>query len=206
MARDDNKTAVELINLVRDIIINELDKRDNTCVCQVVTCNADGTYNLTVLPDTANIIRNVKSMSLEVLKVGDYVYVYKFQNKLNNAIILARSSPNAANIRFVTTEDFNSTIQGRASGGGGGNVDDVLVDGNSVVGDDKIARIDLTSYVQSSDLAPVAFSGDYDDLYNTPPEVSGTNDGTNWTTITIGNDTYDVGSNVEIVDLTVLNS
>lgn len=37
------------------------------------------------------------------------------------------------------------------------------------------------------------FSGDYDDLYNKPtiPDaVSGTNDGTNWTSLTIGEDTY----------------
>jgi hypothetical protein len=37
------------------------------------------------------------------------------------------------------------------------------------------------------------FSGDYDDLTDKPtiPDaVSGTNDGTNWTTLTIGNDTY----------------
>lgn len=40
------------------------------------------------------------------------------------------------------------------------------------------------------------FSGDYDDLTNKPtiPDaVSGTNDGTNWTTLTIGNSTYGIG-------------
>ena len=41
------------------------------------------------------------------------------------------------------------------------------------------------------------FSGDYDDLYNKPtiPDaVSGTNDGTNWTSLTIGEDTYGLAS------------
>jgi len=41
------------------------------------------------------------------------------------------------------------------------------------------------------------FSGSYNDLTNKPtiPDaVSGTNDGTNWTTITIGNDTYSIPS------------
>jgi len=41
--------------------------------------------------------------------------------------------------------------------------------------------------------ARVATTGDYDDLTNKPtiPDaVSGTNDGTNWTNLTIGNDTY----------------
>ena len=55
--------------------------------------------------------------------------------------------------------------------------------------------------------AAVAASGDYEDLENTPtiPDaVSGTNDGTNWTTLTIGNDTYNVGggSNISISQTT----
>ena len=164
----DNKTALDLINLIKDLVTDELNKRDNTCVCQVVACNEDGTYNIFVVPDTRTVITNVKSMSLEVIKVGDYVYVYKFQNKLNNAIILARAGTNAADIRFVTVENFNSTITTRSSGGEGGKVDDVLVNNTSVVGEDKVARIDLTSYVLESELADVAFSGDYADLLNTP--------------------------------------
>ena len=39
------------------------------------------------------------------------------------------------------------------------------------------------------------FSGSYNDLTNKPTipdEVSGTNDGTNWTSLTIGSDTYDI--------------
>ena len=164
----DNKTALDLINLIKDLVTDELNKRDNTCVCQVVACNEDGTYNIFVVPDTRTVITNVKSMSLEVIKVGDYVYVYKIQNKLNNAIILARAGTNAADIRFVTVENFNSTITSRSSGGEGGKVDDVLVNNTSVVGEDKVARIDLTSYVLKSELADVALSGDYDDLANKP--------------------------------------
>ena len=45
-------------------------------------------------------------------------------------------------------------------------------------------------------LATVATTGDYDDLTNKPTipaAVSGTNDGTNWTSLTIGNSTYGIG-------------
>lgn len=47
----------------------------------------------------------------------------------------------------------------------------------------------------SNSLATVATSGSYNDLSDTPtiPAISGTNDGTNWTTITINNDTYSIG-------------
>lgn len=53
-------------------------------------------------------------------------------------------------------------------GGGGGLVDDVKVNGTSVVDENKVAQIDLTSYVESADLATVATTGDYDDLSNKP--------------------------------------
>lgn len=41
-------------------------------------------------------------------------------------------------------------------------------------------------------LATVATSGSYTDLTNKPDEVSGANDSTNWTSLTIGNDTYGI--------------
>lgn len=53
----------------------------------------------------------------------------------------------------------------------------------------------LSNYAQTSTLASVATTGNYNDLSNKPtiPDaVSGTNDGTNWTTLTIGNSTYDI--------------
>ena len=53
-------------------------------------------------------------------------------------------------------------------GGGGGLVDDVKVNGTSVVDANKVAQIDLTPYAESADLATVATSGDYDDLQNKP--------------------------------------
>ena len=56
----------------------------------------------------------------------------------------------------------------QGGGGGGGLVDDVKVNGVSVVDSDKVAQIDLTPYAKSADLATVATSGDYDDLENKP--------------------------------------
>ena len=52
--------------------------------------------------------------------------------------------------------------------GGGGNVDDVKVNGTSVVDANKVAQIDLTPYVESTDLATVATSGSYNDLTDKP--------------------------------------
>lgn len=56
----------------------------------------------------------------------------------------------------------------QGGGGGGGNVDDVKVNGTSVVDENKVAQIDLTPYAESADLATVATSGSYTDLSNKP--------------------------------------
>ena len=68
----------------------------------------------------------------------------------------------------------------------------------------------LGFYTPTAQLATVATSGSYNDLSNTPtiPDaVSGTNDGTNWTTLTIGSDTYDIpqggGGSTEEIELAV---
>lgn len=56
----------------------------------------------------------------------------------------------------------------QGGGGGGGNVDDVKVNGTSVVDENKVAQIDLTPYAESADLATVATTGSYDDLTDKP--------------------------------------
>ena len=87
--------------------------------------------------------------------------------------------------------------------GGGGNVDwsdiqnkpsfaTVATSGDY---DDLTDKPDLSIYAQSSNLATVATTGAYNDLSGTPtiPDaVSGTNDGTNWTSLTIGNTTKNI--------------
>ena len=64
--------------------------------------------------------------------------------------------------------------------------------------------VENKGYATSSSLATVATTGSYNDLTNTPtiPDaVSGTNDGTNWTTLTIGNSTYDIPQGGSASDL-----
>lgn len=56
----------------------------------------------------------------------------------------------------------------QGGGGGGGLVDDVKVNGTSVVDANKVAQIDLTPYAESADLATVATTGSYDDLTDKP--------------------------------------
>ena len=69
---------------------------------------------------------------------------------------------------------------------------------------DLTSKPDLNVYALSSNLATVATTGAYSDLSGKPtiPDaVSGTNDGTNWTSLTIGSTTYGLASGgIEQVD------
>lgn len=83
-----DKTAGDLVNIIRDIVREELSHMDNTIVCQVASVNNDGTYDLYIVSDIKNIIHGISSISSAQLKVGDYVNVYKVKNQLNNSFIL----------------------------------------------------------------------------------------------------------------------
>ena len=52
-----------------------------------------------------------------------------------------------------------------------------------------------SNFITSTELSTVATSGSYNDLTDKPTitNVSGVNDGTNWTSLTIGSDTYGLG-------------
>ena len=70
---------------------------------------------------------------------------------------------------------------------------------------------DLSIYATTSSLSQVAFTGSYSDLSGTPtiPDaVSGTNDGTNWTSLTIGASTYSIpqGGSGTVSDVTFNNT
>ncbi len=86
-------------------------------------------------------------------------------------------------------------VFGAPNGGGGGNATWGSITG--VISTQTDLMTELGKKANTSALATVATSGSYTDLTNTPtiPDaVSGTNDGTNWTTLTIGSVTKNIPS------------
>lgn len=118
--RNNEQQAANLIDLIHYIVRGELDQRDNTVLARVVVCNSDETFNIVVVPDDQTVVERVKSISPDSLKEGDYVYVYKFQNKLSNAIIIAKVGNDATKLRFITTDQYTPLESGSSGGGGGG--------------------------------------------------------------------------------------
>ena len=90
-------------------------------------------------------------------------------------------------------------------------IKDLYISGNLTDGPNKVSVANIASkselptktsqltndsnFVTSNSLATVATSGSYNDLIDKPTitTVSGVNDGTNWTSLTIGSDTYGLG-------------
>lgn len=124
MGKDNTPAANAMIDLIRDLIVNELAKQDTTAVCKIISSNNDGSYNIVVFPDAITLISGVKSISPENFKAGEYAYIYKFRNKLNNAVIFAKIGGEADDLKFVKTENLEqgvySSIVKEATGSGGG--------------------------------------------------------------------------------------
>ena len=89
------KAAEELVDIIRDIVTQDQNNRDTTILCEVADRVDDTHYNLYVIPDKDNVIRNIPNMTNYDLEVGDNVYVYKINNQLSNAFICYKILPYA---------------------------------------------------------------------------------------------------------------
>ena len=216
--------ANNMVDLIRELIQQELIKEDNTATCRIMACNSDGSYDINVLPDMVTVIRSVKSISPENLKEGDYAYIFKFKNKLNNAVIITKIGGLGSDVRFLTARDENGNVV-NISGGPflpltGGTLTgslDITPDSAShkhvkVNAPSGSAYAELSTFTVSSTTrarlilndgsgSPTEYRtkeikiGDYtlsfptltvNKTIATTDFVSGSNDGTNWTSITIG--------------------
>ena len=121
MAKNKDAMAVEFLDLIKELIKNELAQTDATILCRIVEANQDGTFNASIVPDSTTTIRNIKSICPETLEQGDYVYVYKFNNQLNNAIII--TSVGKLPQPKEKAEVFVTANSGGGGGGGGSDVD-----------------------------------------------------------------------------------
>ena len=87
--RKEREAALGFYNIIRDIVREELAQRDCTVLCRIAKVNNDGTYDVFVEPDEATRISSIPAVVHDAdLKVGDFVYVYKVANQLNNSFIL----------------------------------------------------------------------------------------------------------------------
>lgn len=90
-----NNNATDFLDLINSMIEDKLSKMDQVDICQIVS-NDNGTnrYNIKLISDGDTVIHDVINCSKFSFSAGDYAYILKIKNQLNNAIIIGANNPN----------------------------------------------------------------------------------------------------------------
>lgn len=84
------KEAEIFVNILRNLIQEELNKRDTTVPCIIDSINTNGTVNIYLLTDINTIVPNIINASRYNFKSGDSAILYKIKNNLSNSFIIAK--------------------------------------------------------------------------------------------------------------------
>jgi len=96
--------ADKMVDVIRDIIQQELNKLDCTILCEVTSQVDANHYNVYVIPDKTSVIYNVPNMTKFNFTPGEYCYVYKIQNNLANSFICCKVAPGAEEVAIATQD------------------------------------------------------------------------------------------------------
>lgn len=91
---NNEKSAKSLVDLIKRLIKQQLDEKDQVALCQIASPGSDGKYNIYVVPDDANVIHGIPNKFGFELNTGDYVYVYKVGNHFAQSFIFAKVGEN----------------------------------------------------------------------------------------------------------------
>lgn len=87
--------ANELVDLVKELVSQELEKRDTVMVYTVYSVNeANGTYNLYLDTELRldgsqpSLITNIPNSTSMTYRPGDHVYVMRVRNQIAQAFII----------------------------------------------------------------------------------------------------------------------
>lgn len=94
MIKNNEKSAKSMLDLIRELIKQQLDAKDQVALCQVASLGSDGMCNVYVVPDDANVIHGIPNKFGFELSPGDYVYVYKVGNSFSQSFVLAKIGGN----------------------------------------------------------------------------------------------------------------
>lgn len=106
-------TSEQLVSLIRDLIKEEISKKDASIICQIASVNENGTMNIILPSDPDTIIPNIKNTSGYEFVAGDYGVLYKIENKLNNSFIFSKiiTTPPEQKTRVIGSEISSDTLE-----------------------------------------------------------------------------------------------
>lgn len=110
---DNVNTSEQLVSLIRDLIKEEISKKDASIICQIASVNENGTVNIILPSDPDTIIPNIKNTSGYEFVAGDYGVLYKIENKLNNSFIFSKiiTTPPEQKARVIGSEISSDTLE-----------------------------------------------------------------------------------------------
>lgn len=114
---NNEKSAKSLVDLIKQLIKQQLDEKDQVALCQIASPGSDGKYNIYVVPDDANVIHGIPNKFGFELNTGDYVYVYKVGNHFAQSFIFAKVGENL-NLKEQLANLAVSVFDGGGSGSG----------------------------------------------------------------------------------------
>lgn len=83
-------TSEKFLSLLKELIKQEISKRDCTEMCRIVSVNSDGSLNINVLPDLNTQFFNIINASKYEFVPGDIGILYKIKNNIGNSFVIAK--------------------------------------------------------------------------------------------------------------------
>lgn len=158
-----SKCAQELVDLIRDIVSIEVDRQDATVVCIVESINSDSSLNIYLPPDREMVVRNIINASKYAFNAGDYGILYKVQNKIGNAFIIAKVGPGKVEnvqslLKKIETLEQNPGVTSVEGSGGGGTVTGITAGAGLVGSPTTISTAGVISLGTPSDISDESLS------------------------------------------------
>lgn len=84
---DEKFVADSMVDIIRGIVREEINKTDSTLLCRVKNIYSKNAVDVIPVSDKTLILHNIPNMTKYDLNIGDYVYIYRVNNQLDNSFV-----------------------------------------------------------------------------------------------------------------------
>ena len=88
-----NEEAQQMVDAIKSIVNQMMNKVDRVVVCEIAGINDDGTYDVYVgsdILDKRSVVTNRINQTKFDFEIGDMAYLYVVQNQIINSFIIAK--------------------------------------------------------------------------------------------------------------------
>lgn len=84
---DEKFVADSMVDIIRGIVREEINKTDSTLLCCVKNIYSENAVDVVPVSDKTLTLHNIPNMTKYNLNIGDYVYIYRINNQLDNSFV-----------------------------------------------------------------------------------------------------------------------